>query len=311
VLGTNEIAPLTMAAAFAGIANNGVTCTPVAIDKITGPDGAEVPIPKSSCTASVEPSVAAGMAYGMSRVMSQGTGRQSNNAAEPWVPMIGKTGTTDGSKDTWMSGASTKVATVVGVVSVNGEINQRDTEFDSGEAATARHRMWPAVMSVANAKYGGDEFKEASSNSLFSTQTAVPDVRGKSVEEAQSALEDAGFDWVDGGEIDSELPAGIVAGTNPTGGEKSSRGSTITIFISNGSMKVLPNVVGMDEKSAATALEGYTIQKREQADSGKPGTVLAMEPGAGTPLKPGSTITLVVAVASGAADNNGTGNGNG
>ncbi len=35
ILGTNEVAPLTMAAAYAGIANNGTFCAPVAIDQIT------------------------------------------------------------------------------------------------------------------------------------------------------------------------------------------------------------------------------------------------------------------------------------
>jgi hypothetical protein len=47
------------------------------------------------------------------------------------------------------------------VVSVNGSANQRAISFDSGQAATARHRMWPAVMSVAAAKYGGDQFPES------------------------------------------------------------------------------------------------------------------------------------------------------
>ena len=74
------------------------------------------------------------------------------------MPLIGKTGTTDGAKDTWMVGASSKVATVAAVVSVNGWANQRGISFDSGQAATARHRMWPMVMSVAAAKYGGDAF---------------------------------------------------------------------------------------------------------------------------------------------------------
>ena len=161
VIGTNEIAPLTMAVAFAGIANKGVTCSPVAIDRIIGPDGSTLSAPASSCTTSVEPGVAASMAYAMHQVMLRGTGRQSNAATLPAVPMIGKTGTTEGAKDTWMSGASTKVATVVGVVSVTGAVNQRRLSLPGGQMATARHRMWPAVMSVANAKYGGDEFVEA------------------------------------------------------------------------------------------------------------------------------------------------------
>ena len=59
VIGTNEIAPLSLAVAFAGIANNGVTCSPIAIDRIVGRDGKEVAPPKSTCTQSVSPEVAA------------------------------------------------------------------------------------------------------------------------------------------------------------------------------------------------------------------------------------------------------------
>ncbi len=160
VIGINEVAPLSMAVAFAGIANNGVTCSPIAIDRIVGRDGQEIPPPKSTCTKSVSPEVAAAMHTAMGQVMTRGTAIASNEAVSPHVPLIGKTGTTDGAKDTWMVGASTKVATVAAVVSVNGEANQRGIDFASGQAATARHRMWPAVMSVAAAKYGGDAFTE-------------------------------------------------------------------------------------------------------------------------------------------------------
>ncbi|GAA1817829.1 transglycosylase domain-containing protein [Agromyces neolithicus] len=169
VIGTNEIAPLSLAVAFAGIANNGVTCSPIAIDRIVGRDGEEVAPPKSTCTQSVSPEVAAGMHYALRRVMTNGTAQQSNQNTVPQVPLIGKTGTTDFAKDTWMAGASTKVATVAAVVSVTGEQNQRNTSFDSGEAATARHRMWPIVMSVAAAKYGGGAFTEAAPGPVGST----------------------------------------------------------------------------------------------------------------------------------------------
>ena len=172
VLGTNEIAPLTMAVAFAGIANEGVTCTPVVIDRIVAADGTELPVPKSECSASVEPAVAGAMAYAMERVMSEGTARSSYYRTSPRVPMIGKTGTTGGAADTWMSGASTEVATVAGVVSVTGSLDQRSMYFDSGYAATARHRMWPDVMSVANAKYGGDDFADASPSALRTRRTS-------------------------------------------------------------------------------------------------------------------------------------------
>ena len=159
VLGDNEIAPLTMAVAYAGIANNGVTCEARSIDRIVGADGTERPVPPAQCTESVTPEVASDMTYALQRVMSYGTGSASNRATFPRVPMIGKTGTTDDAYATWMTGASSRVATVAGVVNVSGFTNQRLTTFDSGPAATARHRMWPDVMSVVNTKYGGEAFE--------------------------------------------------------------------------------------------------------------------------------------------------------
>ena len=161
VIGTNEVAPLSMAVAFAGIANNGLACTPVAIDRIVGRDGEEVTPPKTTCTQAVTPEVAAAMHTALGAVMTSGTAQASYAGTVPRVPLIGKTGTTDGAKDTWMVGASSRVATAAAVVSVNGDANQRGLRFATGQAATARHRMWPEVMSVATAKYGGDGFTQA------------------------------------------------------------------------------------------------------------------------------------------------------
>ena len=300
VLGTNEVAPLTVATAFAGIANNGVSCTPIAIDKIIGPDGKEMPVPKTACTQSVDPAVDAGMTYAMQKAMATGTAAPSYNKTSPKVPMIAKTGTTDGAKDTWMSGASSKVATVVAVVSVSGNIPQRTMSFGggfpSGKISDSRHRMWPDVMSVANAKYGGDNFAEASSTVIQGVQVPVPDVRGKTMQEAQSVLETAGFTVTQGGQIDSEMPVGTVASSDPASGSRTGRSSNITIFSSNGTLTVLPNVVGMDEASARAKLSAFTVTTQDQGvtDPTQVGKVMAMNPAAAAGAKPGSAITINV-----------------
>ncbi|TFC55038.1 PASTA domain-containing protein [Cryobacterium sp. TMT2-15-1] len=318
VLGTNEVAPLSMAIAFAGIANNGLSCSPIVIDRIVGGDGTDMTPPQTKCTQAVTPEVDAGMTYAMQKVMTEGSGRASNSATSPKVPMIGKTGTTDGNKDTWMSGASSKVATVIGVVSVTGDINQRLVDdWEGGTAATARHRMWPEVMSVANAKYGGDAFAEASNKVLQAVQIPVPDLRGKSMSEATSTLTSAGFDVVDGGVTDSEMPAGTVARTDPAGGSSASRGSTVTVYSSNGALKIVPDVVGKTEAEATSTLAGFGIVKQEQdvTDPKQVGTVLSMTPTAGSGAAAGSAVTIVVGkLAAGAKpdakpDANGGGNG--
>jgi membrane peptidoglycan carboxypeptidase len=296
VLGTNEIAPLTMATAFAGIANNGKTCSPIVIDKIIGPDGTELPVPASKCEQSVDPAVAAGMTYAMRRALESGTGSQSYYRTSPKVAMIGKTGTTDGSKDTWINGASSKVATVVGVVSLTGDINQRKTYFDSGRASDARHRMWPAVMSVANAKYGGDDFAEASNNVIRGSLVTVPDLKGKTTADAEAILEDADLTYAEGATVDSELPAGTVISTDPGPGAEIGKGSTVTVTVSNGSLVLLPDTTGLDEAAATAALSAFTVTKKEQqgTDQAQKGKVLSSEPAAGTPVKAGSPVVIIV-----------------
>ncbi|MBX0299885.1 transglycosylase domain-containing protein [Cryobacterium sp. 1639] len=310
VLGTNEIAPLSMAVAYAGIANGGTTCSPIAIDRIVVPDGSEITPPASTCTESVSTETAAGMAYAMERVLSQGSAQQSYYDTFPRVPMIGKTGTTNEAQDTWMSGASSKVATVVGVVNVTGDQNQRNysANFESGSAATARHRMWPDIMSVANAKYGGDEFEEASRSSLYGAQVTVPDVTGQTTDAATAVLEDAGFTVVVGGETDSDLPAGTVARTSPSDGSTVAAGATVTLTMSNGNVTALPDVVGDAVEDAEDTLDGYdvVIIDRAVTDPDQDGEVLSMNPAAGTGAAEDSTVQLFVGRFDGNTDNGNT-----
>jgi membrane peptidoglycan carboxypeptidase len=302
LIGTNYIAPLTMAVAFAGIANNGTTCTPIVIRSMVDSDGAELPVPKSTCTQSVSPEVAAGMQYAMATTtVGGGTAAASGSRTSPRVPIIGKTGTTDKAKDTWMSGSSSKVATVVGVVNVRGDSkNQRFTSLNGVQASLVRHYVWPEVMSVANARYGGDAFPEATSSVINAVSVPVPDVRGKSMADARSTLQAAGFFFVDGGVTSSEMPAGTVANTNPAGGSSSSRGSSIIAYSSDGTGVSIPAVIGKSEADARRTLNAapytFTVAKTEQVTTNKAenGKVVAVQPGEGTSSRPGDTVTIVI-----------------
>lgn len=296
ILGTNEVAPLSMAEAFAGVGANGVVCKPVAIDRIVDADGEEIPVPGGDCAQTVDPAVASGMAYAMQRVMSGGTATTSNGNTDPWVPMAGKTGTSDNNEATWMSGTSTKVATVVGVFNASGHVNLRNTYFDAGQAAQLRHQIWPRIQSVANAKYGGDEFPEPSERALKSVQTEVPNVVGLSLEAAQQALEAAGFGFEHAGDQDSNLPAGTVSGQDPSG--LAGRGTTIRVYTSNGSMTGVPNVVGMTQDQAEAALRqaGFRADRQTQdtTDPTKVGVVISQNPAGGGFAKPGDKVTITV-----------------
>ncbi len=71
VLGTEEIAPISMATAFATIAGNGMRCTPIAIDRIVDSEGTEIAPPKSNCEQVLDPKIAAADAYALQRVITQ------------------------------------------------------------------------------------------------------------------------------------------------------------------------------------------------------------------------------------------------
>jgi membrane peptidoglycan carboxypeptidase len=158
ILGTNEIAPLTMAAAYAGIAASGVYCTPVAIDRIVDPEGNEINAPQADCHQAIEPNIAATLAYAMLGPIEDGTATASNPNDD--ITHIGKTGTTDNEKDTWMVGASTKAATAVWVGNVSGNVSMTEVEPNDYTGSTVRHRMWRSVMTANDEVLGGDEFPE-------------------------------------------------------------------------------------------------------------------------------------------------------
>ncbi|MCS5713995.1 transglycosylase domain-containing protein [Herbiconiux sp. CPCC 205716] len=158
VLGTNEIAPLTMAAAYAAIAANGVYCAPVAIDRIVGPDGQDVQAPQANCQQTMDPSIASTLAYAMLGPIEEGTAVASN--PEDGITHIGKTGTTDNEKDTWMVGASTKAATAVWVGNVTGDVSMTDVYPNGYLGSTVRHRIWNGMMTVNDEVLGGDDFPE-------------------------------------------------------------------------------------------------------------------------------------------------------
>ncbi|MBC7401743.1 MAG: penicillin-binding protein, partial [Microbacteriaceae bacterium] len=95
VLGTNEIAPLSMAGAIATIGAGGIFCTPVIIDSIIdsiiGRDAKTLPGQGRTCNEAISPRVANTVAYALAAVMTAGTGTHGN--PRDGVPVVGETGT--------------------------------------------------------------------------------------------------------------------------------------------------------------------------------------------------------------------------
>jgi membrane peptidoglycan carboxypeptidase len=156
----SSIAPIGMAQTFATIANKGVTCQSIGIDKVLDANGKSLPVPKANCHRVIPENVAIAAGYDLHNVFTRGTMGSDSYVANGRF-MFGKTGTTDFAKDTWAIGSTTKVTTAVWVGNRVGNVNLRT--IHQGPAcvnnpnrwAEKRHCVFQGIAKLMNASYGG------------------------------------------------------------------------------------------------------------------------------------------------------------
>ena len=129
--------------------------------------------------------------------------------------------------------------------------------------------------------------------------TDVPELTGQDQDTAVGMLQEAGLDPVFGEEQFSEdVPAGVVISADPPPGE-AIRNSDVTLVVSKGLERftVDPALVSqpLEAVQAAFAALPVTLTTREDFSDDVPaGSVIGFEPGAGTDVKRGDTVTAVV-----------------
>jgi membrane peptidoglycan carboxypeptidase len=296
ILGTNELSPLTMAAAYATVGNNGVYCSPVGIDKIVDSTAKDLPVTKTTCTQALDPNIAAGAAKALQTVVvGSGTGSSAN--PDDGTPLLGKTGTTDHAAQNWFVSSTTKVATATWVGNVQKLPGASDfTNFGNlrlnGVAGrNAKLVVARPIIAALDAIYGGDNFPQATGSTVNTKQITVPDLTGQSPDQAQSTLEGLGFTYQDGGPVDSAAPSGTVASTDPAGGSSAGIGATVTVYTSNGNLTALPDVTGKKVSDAIKALAGAGFGAT--GDVKDPNAIVtATDPAPGTPTKAGTKVKL-------------------
>jgi eukaryotic-like serine/threonine-protein kinase len=125
----------------------------------------------------------------------------------------------------------------------------------------------------------------------------VPDVRGKSVNDAIAALADAGL-RANPVEIHSNETPGTVIAQDPAPGERVVKDTRVRINVSQGPAPVaVPAVVGRPLDQAITVLEGagFQVGPPRYVDSDQPkDTVIGQDPTGNSSAPLGSTITLTV-----------------
>jgi eukaryotic-like serine/threonine-protein kinase len=128
-----------------------------------------------------------------------------------------------------------------------------------------------------------------------STSRIVPDVLGKSEDEARSLFNDNGFTNVTYVMEKSDEAEGSVLSTDPEAGAKAKAATSITVTVAE-PYKV-PDVSGMMVEEAVRAIEdeGLVAKKTfEYNESVSPGTLLGVSPEAGSKVTSGSEVVVRV-----------------
>ena len=283
ILGSKNIAPIDMAAAYATIASNGLYCPPKAIDAVFNADGDALPLPDTTCRQVLDGSVAATAAYALAGVINGGSAAASRPG--DGIPVFGKTGIHE-QFQTWMDGSSTKVTTVVWVGNVKGQQRLDRNSANGYSLWRMRHAIWPVMQRAANAKYGGDAFAKPDTNLTRQVQVDLPNVVGQPVDQATATLEAAGFTVAVGDPVDGTQAAGVIERQDPGAGRVGG-GVVVTISPSNGQGLAVPSVVGMNRQQAVDTIRGTFGRNPTETCVARPGaggagTVTAVDPGAGT-----------------------------
>jgi eukaryotic-like serine/threonine-protein kinase len=130
-------------------------------------------------------------------------------------------------------------------------------------------------------------------------QADVPDVTGKSFDEAQSTLQAAGFRVTrKDKETDTKDP-GTVLSQDPKGGRQVDSGSTIALTVAKEPAQApVPDVTGENSADAVRRLsqQGFEVdpQTRDVDSPDNDDVVIEQSPTAGTKAKKGSKVTIVV-----------------
>lgn len=147
----------------------------------------------------------------------------------------------------------------------------------------------------------GSEIDEGSTVTLVVSEgpgeVRVPDVVGLSQEQATRRLNRRELD-VETEEAPSvDVPEGSVISTSPPAGTRASIDSTVRLFISTGPRSVqVPGVIGQPSDTASVNVENAGLAATiEEVESDAPeGEVVDQDPGGGTTVDEGTTVTLTV-----------------
>jgi len=140
-----------------------------------------------------------------------------------------------------------------------------------------------------------------------SESVTVPNVVGKSVDEASQILTEAGLTAKATKQESTEYDANYIISQDIEAGQKVSSGTVLNLVVSSGKVVGVnvPDVVGRSEAEAKVALEaeGFVMQKQlQESATVQKGNVISQSPLGATSAPTGSSVTVVISSGQGEAD---------
>ena len=196
-LGSYEIHPIELVGAYATFAAGGMYEEPRIVTRIVGPDGKDValkdPPPGRRVLDPAEAYITTSL---LQSVIDHGTGAKAKSLARP---IAGKTGTSNDSKDTWFSGYSTEIASVVWV----GYDDNKP--LGSGETgATTALPAWISIMKAAHENKPRAEFPRPPGVVTI----AIDPKTGKRATSEEGAIDEVFLEGTEPTEIEAKEDAG-------------------------------------------------------------------------------------------------------
>jgi serine/threonine-protein kinase len=235
--------------------------------------------------------------------------RDDNRRSWRWVPLplilllLALLGGTAYAFGPWRTAPEAVVPHLAGADSIEEARELAGDRFEVVEGSRVEGTE-PVGTLVAQDPYAGEMAEEGSEISVdvVGTRIAdVPDVQGKTREEAERILKEAGFEIEAKTARSSAEDENLVIGQNPRGdgGKTAKVGSVVAITVGEGPANIeVPSINDQALSGTEQILEDAGLKLGSQMevpnDQVPAGHVVEQHPAAGTEVEPGSTVDVVV-----------------
>ena len=287
-----NVTPLQMATAISCVANDGKLLKPRIVKQLTNTDtGATTEVPVTEVRQVISKSTAEQVKSMMESVVTSGTGR---HAAVSGYSIGGKTGT---SEPVYTRTEEGYVASYVAISPVEDTqvvllLTLYDPPKNNHQGGQLAGPVVSQMLSEILPYLGVPSSEDTSNNTNNSNNTIiVPDIRNKTVAEAEKILKNAGFNPKSYIEGDSNNT--LVVEQTPKPGAYLSKNSLIVLYGEGNNVSTsitVPDLKGMNASQATTVLR----DKNLNIDIEGTGTVISQDPAKDSQVQEGSIIRVTL-----------------